>query len=168
MKDFGEADIILNIKLIKGENGITLSQSHYVEKILNHFGYKDSKSTPTPYDPSLILRKNTRIGRDQLRYLQMIGSLMYLASATRPDISFAVSKLSQFTSNPGDDHRCALERVVRYLVGTVEYGIHYSGFPAVLEGYSDANWTSDLDELYATSGYVFTLGGAVVSWRSCK
>jgi hypothetical protein len=57
---------------------------------------------------------------------------------------------------------------MHYLVGTMEYGIHYSGFPAVLEGYSDANWISDLDELYATSGYVFTLGGATVSWRSCK
>jgi hypothetical protein len=85
---------------------------------------------------------------------------MYLASATRPDISFAVSKLSRFTSNPRDDHWRALERVMPYLVGTVEYGIHYSGFPAVLEGYNDANWISDLDELYATSGYVFTLGGA--------
>jgi hypothetical protein len=50
----------------------------------------------------------------------------------------------------------------------MEYGIHYSGFPIVLEEYSDANWISDLDELYATSGYVFTLGGAAISWRSCK
>jgi hypothetical protein len=168
MKDLGEADVILNIKLIKGENGITLSQSHYVEKMLNLFGYKDSKSTPTSYDQSLILRKNRRIGRDQLRYSQMIGSLMYLASATRPDISFAVSKLSRFTSNPGDDHWRALERVMHYLVGTMEYGIYYSDFPAVLEGYSDANWISDLDELYATSGYIFALGGATFSWRSCK
>jgi hypothetical protein len=98
----------------------------------------------------------------------MIGSLMYLASATRPDISFAVSKLSRFTSNPGDDHWHALKHVMHYLVGTMEYGIHYSGFPAVLEGYNDANWISDLGKLYATSGYVFTLGGAAVSWRSCK
>jgi hypothetical protein len=163
MKDLGEADIILNIKLIKGENGITLSQSHYMEKMLNRFDYKDSKSSPTPYDPSLTLRKNRRIGRDQLRYSQMIGSLMYLASATRPDISFTVSKLSRFTSNPGDDHWRALEHVMHYLVGTMEYGIHYSGFPAVLEGYSDVNWISNRDELYATSGYVFTLGGVAVS-----
>lgn len=168
MKDLGEADVILNIKLIKGENGITLTQSHYVEKVLSRFGYKDSKPSPTPYDPSVILRKNKRIGRDQLRYSQIIGSLMYLASATRPDISYAVSKLSRFTSNPGDDHWRALERVMRYLVGTMDYGIHYSGYPAVLEGYSDSNWISDVDELYATSGYVFTLGGAAVSWRSCK
>jgi hypothetical protein len=57
---------------------------------------------------------------------------------------------------------------MHYLVGTMDYGIHYSGYPAVLEGYSDANWIFDVDELYATSGYVFTLGGAAVSWRSCK
>jgi hypothetical protein len=60
--------VILNIKFIKGENGITLSQSHYVEKILSCFGYMDNKIAPTPYDPSLILPKNKRIARDQLRY----------------------------------------------------------------------------------------------------
>jgi hypothetical protein len=163
MKDLGKADVILNIKLIKGENGITLTQSHYVEKVLSHFGYKESKPSPIPYDPSLVLRKNKRIGRDQLRYSQIIGSLMYLTSATKPDISFAVSKLSRFTTNLGDDHWHALERVMHYLAGTMDYRIHYSGYLAVLEGYSDANWISDVDELYATSGYVFTLGGPVVS-----
>nr|AAN64998.1 Putative gag-pol polyprotein [Oryza sativa Japonica Group]ABF95728.1 retrotransposon protein, putative, Ty1-copia subclass [Oryza sativa Japonica Group] len=139
MKDLGVADVILNIKLIRCENGITLLQSHYVEKILNHFGYIDSKPSPTPYDPSLLLRKNKRIARNQLEYSQIIGSLMYLASATRPDISFAVSKLSRFTSNPGDDHWRALERVMRYLKGTIELRLHYSGYPTVLEGYSDSN-----------------------------
>jgi hypothetical protein len=115
MKDMGKADVILNIKLIKGENGITEVYAaarrdfHYVEKVLSRFGYKDSKPSSAPYDHSLILQKNKRIGRDQLRYSQMIGSLIYLASATRSDISFAVSKLSQFTSNPGDDHWRALE-----------------------------------------------------------
>ena len=68
MKDLGEADVILNIKLIKDESGITLSQSHYVEKVLNRFGYTDCESSPTPYDPSVTLRKNKRIGIDQLRY----------------------------------------------------------------------------------------------------
>jgi hypothetical protein len=168
MEDLGEADVILNIKLIKGENGIALTQSHFVERVLSHFGYKDNKPSPTSYDPSLILQKNKRIGRDQLRYSQIIGSLMYLASATRLEISFVVSKLSWFTSNLGDDHWRALEQVMHYLVGTVDYRIHYFGYPTVLEGYNDANWISDVEELYATSGYVFTLGGAAVSWRSCK
>src|SRR5436190_9749061 len=169
MKDLGEADVILNIKLVReGNGGVTLSQSHYVEKVLSRFGYSDCKPTSTPYDASVILRKNKRIMRDQLRYSQIIGSLMYLASATRPDISFAVSKLSRFVSNPGDDHWYALERVMRYLKGTMDYGIHYTGYPRVLEGYSDSNWISDADEIKATSGYVFTLGGGVVSWKSCK
>jgi hypothetical protein len=64
---------------------------------------------------------------------------MYLASATRPNISFVVNILSRFTSNLGDDHWCALERVMHYSVGTMDCGIYYYGYPTVLEGYSDAN-----------------------------
>jgi hypothetical protein len=93
---------------------------------------------------------------------------MYLDSARRPDISYAVSKLSWFVSNPGEDHWQALERVLCYLKGTMSYGIHYTGYPRVLEGYCDANWISDADEIYATSGYVFSLGGGAVSWKPCK
>jgi hypothetical protein len=73
---------------------------------------------------------------------------MYLAGATRPDISFAMSKLSRFLSNLGDDHWRALERVLHYLKGTMSLGIHYIGYPIVLEGYCDANWISDADEIY--------------------
>jgi hypothetical protein len=73
---------------------VTLVPSQYVEKVLSRFGFSDCKPAPTPYDASKILWKNKGIMRDQLRYPQIIGSLIYLASATRPDISFAVSKLS--------------------------------------------------------------------------
>jgi hypothetical protein len=128
----------------------------------------DSKPSPTPYDPSVTLRKNKKIARDQLRYSQIIGSLMYLASTTRPDISFAVCKLSRYMSNPGDDHWHALERVLHYLKGTMSFEIHYSRHTVMLEGYSDVNWISDIDQIYTTSGYVFTLRGGAVSWRSCK
>jgi hypothetical protein len=68
MKDPGEVDVILNIKLIKGDNAITPTQSHFVEKVLTRFGYKESKYSPISYDSSLVLRKNKRIDRDQLRY----------------------------------------------------------------------------------------------------
>ena len=74
-----------------------------------------------------------------MRYSQIVGSLRYLASATRPDISFVVSKLSRFVSNSRDTHWHALERVLRYLKGTMSYGIHYTGYPKVLEGFCDAN-----------------------------
>ena len=134
-----------------------------MDKVLSQFGYSDCKPAPTIYDPSAVLRKNHRIARNQLRYSQIIGSLIYLPSVTRPHISFAVSKLSRFVSNPGDDHWHALERVMRYLKGIMSYGIHYAGYPKVLEGYSDSNWISDADEIKATGGYVFTLRGGVVS-----
>jgi hypothetical protein len=111
IKDLEEANVILNIKLIKDKSGITLSQSRYVEKVLIRFGFMDSKPSPTPYDPSVTLRENKKIARDQLRYSQIIGSLIYLASATRPNISCAVSMLSRYMSNPGDDHWHALEGV---------------------------------------------------------
>ena len=74
-----------------------------------------------------------------------------------------MSKLSRFVSNLGDDHWRALERVMRYLKGTSNYGIRYSGNLKVLEGYSDSNWISDADEIKATSGYVFTLRGGTIS-----
>jgi hypothetical protein len=57
---------------------------------------------------------------------------------------------------------------MRYLKGIANYGIHYSRNPKVLEGYSDSNWISDADEIQATSGYAFTLGGGTISWKSCK
>ena len=140
IKDLGETDVILNIKLLReGNGGVTLLQSHYVEKVLSRFGFSDCQRAPMPYDSSVLLRKHRRIARDQLRYSQIIGSLMYLASATRPDISFAVGKRSRFVSNPEDNHFHAVERVLRYLKGTMSYGINYTRYPKVLEGYCDAN-----------------------------
>lgn len=95
MKDLGVADVILNIKLLRNsKGGITLFQSHYIEKILSCFGYSDCKPSATPYDPSVRIRKFEGTFVDQLRYSQVVGSLMYLACATRPYISFAVCKLS--------------------------------------------------------------------------
>jgi hypothetical protein len=131
MEDLEEADVILNIKLIKANSGITLSQPHYVEKVLKRFGLFDCKPSPTPYDPSVTLQKNKRIGLDQLRYSQVFNSLMYLASATRHNILFDLSKLSRFMSNPETDHCHALEQVMRYLHGTMSHGIHYSSQHAI-------------------------------------
>ncbi|KAK1664278.1 hypothetical protein QYE76_052437 [Lolium multiflorum] len=73
-----------------------------------------------------------------------------------------------YTEKEGDDHWHALERIMRYLKGTASYGIHYSWYPRVLEVYSDSKWISDADEIKATSGYVFTLGGGTIFWKSCK
>ena len=72
---------------------------------------------------------------------------MYLASTVKLDISFAVSKLSRFMFNLGDDHWLALERLLHYLKGAMSYVIHYSEHPALLAGYSDSNCISNANEL---------------------
>jgi hypothetical protein len=95
---------------------------------------------------SIKLHKFEGEGKDQLGYSQIIGSLMHLAGATRSDISYAMSKLSKFTSNLGDDHWKTLERVLCYLRGTTLFRIHYSGYPLALERYSDSNWILDAEE----------------------
>ena len=88
---------------------------------------------------------------------------MYLMNCTRPDITYVVSKLSAYTSNPSAEHWTAIVRVLRYLRYTRSYGLHYTRYPAVLEGYTDANWISDTRDSNFTSDYVFTLAGAAVS-----
>ena len=93
---------------------------------------------------------------------------MYVMNYTRPDIAYAISKLSRYTSNPGPEHWKAIVRVLRYLKYTQNFGLHYSKYPAVLEGYYDANWISDTKDSKSKSGYLFTFGGGAVSWKSSK
>ena len=101
MKDLRRADVILNIKLQReGSGEVTLLQSYYVEKVFSRFGFSNCKPAPTLYDPSELLKKSRRITNDRLRYSQIIDSLMYLPSATRPDISFVFSKLNWIVLNP--------------------------------------------------------------------
>lgn len=116
----------------------------------------------------LHLTKNAGEAVSQVEYARVIGSLMYLTNCTRPDLAHAVNVLSRYTSNPGHTHWKAITRVLNYIRYTKSYGLHYGKEPAVLEGYSDANWISDSKNSKSTSGYVFTLGGAAISWKSSK
>ena len=168
MKDLGPVDVILGVQIKRNNEGYILTQSHYVEKNLNKYGKSNCKVAVTPFDANCKWKKNTGDAVSQLQYSQVIGSLMYLMNATRPDIAYSVSRLSRYTSNPAKDHWEALVRVIKYLKYTITYGLHYTRYPQVLEGYSDANWISDNIENKSTSGYVFTLGGAVVSWKSSQ
>ncbi|KAK8937509.1 hypothetical protein KSP39_PZI012186 [Platanthera zijinensis] len=91
---------------------------------------------------------------------------MYATSCTRPDIAFSVGMLSRFTSSPGKEHWDALDRLMRYLKGTKDHALCYTGYPPTLEGYSDASWCSEVGNSKSTSGFIFTLGGAAVTWKS--
>ena len=168
MKDLGLADVILGIKITRTTSGLVLTQSHYVEKILDKFGKDDSGISRTPIDTSQHLSNNKGECISQIEYARVIGSLMYLMNCTRPDLTYTVSRLARYTSNPGSEHYKAIVRVLRYLRFTRDYGLHYTRYPEVLEGFTDASWISDIQDSKSTTGYVFTLGGAVVSWKSSK
>ena len=100
MKDMGLVDTILGIKIIKTKEGLTLSQAHYVDKILEKFNKEDKRVARSPVDTTLHLCKNRTEPVAQLEYSRIIGSLMYLMTCTRPDLAYAVSWLSRYTSNP--------------------------------------------------------------------
>ena len=87
---------------------------------------------------------------------------------TRPDISYVVNRLRRYTHNPRKEHWTTIDRVLKYPRGTMNFGLTYCGFPTILEGYSDANWISNADETKSTCGYIFTLGGGAISWKSSK
>nr|GEZ53494.1 zinc finger, CCHC-type [Tanacetum cinerariifolium] len=94
MKDMGEADIILGIKIKRGNKGIVITQSHYNEKILKKFNREDCSLVSTPIDLIEKLRPNTGKPVDQLEYSRAIVYLMYAMTSTRPVIAYAVVRLS--------------------------------------------------------------------------
>ncbi|GJQ93587.1 zinc finger, CCHC-type containing protein [Tanacetum coccineum] len=168
MKDMGEADVIFGIKIKHESNGISISQSHYFEKVLKKFN--DSGCTPvsTPLDPYEKLMPNKGQAVSQLEYSRVIGCLMYAMTCTRLDIAFTVGKLSRYTNNPGTQYWQAIQRVLKYLKKTMDYRLVYTGYPSVLEGYTDASWISNTEFNSSTSDWVFLLSGGAISWASKK
>ncbi|KAK9724038.1 hypothetical protein RND81_05G043600 [Saponaria officinalis] len=153
MKDMGEADVILGIK---------------IKQMLKKFNHGKCSPVNTPMDPSVKLMPNKGEAISQLEYSQVIGCLMYAMTSTRPDIAFAFGKLSRYTSNPSHEHWVAVKRVLRYLKQTMDYCLNYVGFPSVLEGYSDASWITNMEDHSFTSGWVFLLGRGAILWASKK
>ncbi|GKB15914.1 zinc finger, CCHC-type containing protein [Tanacetum coccineum] len=140
MKDIREADVILGIRIKHESNGIAISQSHYIEKVLKKFNYFDCTLVSTPIDTSEKLMPNNGKVVSQLEYSRVIGCLMYDMTCTRLDIAFVVGKLNSLS---------------------------YTRYPSVLKGYTDASWISNTDNS-STSGWLFLLGGGAISYASKK
>ena len=121
-----------------------------------------------PYDYNKKLQSNNGIPVRQLEYSRVIGSLMYAMSCTRPDIAFAVGMLSRFTSNPGKPHWDVIQRLMRYLKGTLSTSLFYTEYTKVIKGFSNASWCSEPDECKSTGGFVYTMGETAISWKSKK
>ena len=142
MKDLGDANVILGIKITRSEKGFSLDQSHYIEKILKKYNYFDCKPACTPYDPSVKLFKNIGDSVRQTEYASIIGSLRYAIDCTGPNIAYVIGVLRKFTSRPSLEHWYAIKRVMRYLKRTMNLGLHYEKFHTVLEGYRDSDWNT--------------------------
>uniref|UniRef100_A0A1X7TZM5 Reverse transcriptase Ty1/copia-type domain-containing protein n=1 Tax=Amphimedon queenslandica TaxID=400682 RepID=A0A1X7TZM5_AMPQE len=104
---------------------------------------------------------------DKSTYQLAMGSLLCLATKPRPDITFAVSQVARFTSNPTQQHWNAVKRIFHYLKGTSHYGLVYrKGDSTKIYGYSDAEWGGDCNDFKSTSGYIFQMSNTTVSWMT--
>ena len=172
--DLGELHWLLGIEVTRNRDNrtISLSQKSYLESIIRRFNFEDLKPVSNPMEPSTKLHsgQSPSTGAEyaamtHIPYREAVGSLMYASLGTRPDISYAVTTVSRFSSNPGQIHWDAVRRIYRYLSGTKELKLTYGGVESVLAGYADADG-SMAEDRRAVSGYAFLIDGGAVSWSS--
>ncbi|KIL57633.1 hypothetical protein M378DRAFT_16140, partial [Amanita muscaria Koide BX008] len=172
MTDLGEVCWILNMEVTRNrqERTIRLSQSQYIEDILERHGMAECKPVHTPMDSKLKLEKLHAPEVNVKEYQRLIGSLMYAAIATRFDIATAVGMLSRHSQAPGKEHHIAVKRVFRYLRGASESDVLYDGKSPTTDPviYTDADWAGDSSDRKSISGYTAILSGAAISWSSKK
>ena len=164
MKDLGLMHYFLGLEIWQKPDAILVSQGKYTVDILRRFGMMDSKSMSTPMTTNLKkLCSDDSDLVDPTMYRQLIGSLMYLVN-TRPDICFVVSTLSQYMCEPRQTHWVAAKHVLRYLRGTVGYGLRYTvDSDMQLVGYTDSDWEGSVEDRKSTFGCCFSLGSIVIS-----
>lgn len=171
VKDMGELKYFLGIQVIQEDGKVWIGQPTYTENILKKFGMEDCKPVSTPVDANSKLTNADadNVPHNQSDYQSAVGSLLYLSSATRPDIAFAVSNVARYCSNPTSEHWTAVKRILRYLKGTVNYGVFFTNeMESECVGFSDADWAGDVNDRKSTSGYLFQMCGGAISWRSKK
>jgi hypothetical protein len=181
MKDLGEAHYVLGIQIHRNraERTLKISQQEYIKNVIERFGMSESHMVTTPMDHSIKLSKSNSPTTPKeindmknIPYQSAVGAIMYAMLGTRPDIAYAITTLSQFSSNPGMQHWMALKRILRYLRGTLDYGITYSFFAddgkLSIRGYCDSDWGSNPDDRRSITGYVFLVAGGAVSWQAKK
>ena len=173
VKDLGELHYLLGItvKQYHVNQSIWIGQPAYTTSILEKFGMKDAKSIATPVNTGLKLTRATEEDdfADERLYQLIVGSLQYLSTMTRPDITYAVSTVAKFCSKPTKVHFTAVKRILRYLKGTSNHGLLYKkASSSNCVGYSDSDWAGDTDDRKSTSGYVFLVGDTAITWKSKK
>ena len=172
--DLGEIKHFLGLNITRDHSKRTLAidQTQYIQCMLTRFDMTMCRPAHTPLDPNTILVANWEKESDSLlttRYQQLIGSLMYAMLGTRPDIWFAVNRLSQYGANPTHEHLLAAQHVLQYLSATrCRKLIYGSNDSTELIGYSDSDWDGNKDDWRSTTGYTFILSGGAVAWATQK
>jgi hypothetical protein len=176
MKDLGAAKKILDMEITRDRKSglLFLSQHGYIQKVLRHFNMHDSKPISTPIAPHFKLSSSQSPNTDsefeymsKVSYSSAVGSLMYAMICSRPDLSYAMSLVSRYMSNPGKEHWNAVKWIFRYLRDTSNACLQFGRTRKGLVGYVDSDFAADLDRRRSLTGYVFTIGGCAVSWRAC-
>ena len=169
LKDMGPLHFFLGVEVIPTKAGLFLTQHKYIRELLANSNMSGAKDISTPMSTSQTLQLiDGTAAVDSTEFRRVIGSLQYL-SLTRPDISFAVNKLSQFMHKPSTSHWTATKRLLRYLKQTIFYGIQINrAGSSVLHTYSDADWAGNVDDRTSTSAYISFLGPNPISWTSKK
>lgn len=150
-----EANYYLGLEIVRDRPNkhTRIHQTAYIEKMIEKLNMMNCNSISAPIDIHAVLKRELDedgniIKKEDIPYCQLIGSLMYLAVGSRPDISFPVSKLSQFLESPTATHWTAAKRVLRYLQGTKSLGLTYgkkNDEEKQLKAFSDADYGSCLD-----------------------
>jgi len=168
-REMGEPSYFLGMHIQRDpELGVLrLGQRQYVTDVLARFHLSDDNASLLPMSVGSKLQKGGKLLDDEgkARYQELVGCLLYLATCTRPDISFAVARLARFVSAPTSTHWAARRAVLRYLQGTKDLGIEYGG-TSELVAYHDADYAADVDTRRWTMGAVFLLNGGAVAWTS--
>ncbi|KAM1357424.1 hypothetical protein ACFX2H_031230 [Malus domestica] len=169
MTDLGLLHHFLGMGIIQSTSSIFIHQKKYASSLLDKFGLKECKPVLTPLVATEKLTTDDGSGAaSEELYRSMVGSLLYL-TATRPDVMYASSLLARFMHCPTSKHVGTAKRVLRYIKGTLDYGLEYvKGKNSMLIGFCDSDWSGSIEDSKSTSGYAFSFGSGVFSWASVK
>ena len=168
MKDLGKLNPFIGIYFHITQGCVKMNQNKYIGRVLERFNMSNCKPRATPCEIKMDLSKNSDPA-DSRKYREIIGSLIYLMTCTRPDLSYAVGKLSQYLSEPRQQHWVAAKHILKYLRGTSHYELRYQTSEELgILAYSDADWASDQSDRRSTTGFCFYLNkeSSPISWKS--
>ena len=170
MKDLGKLNHFIGIDFYITQGCVKMNQNKYTGRVLERFNMSNCKPRATPCELKIDLSNNSD-PVDSRKYREIIGSLIYIMTCTRPDLSYAVGKLSPYLSEPRQQHWVAAKHILKYLRGTSHYELRYQKSEDLgILADSDADWASDQSDRHSTTGFCFYLNkeSSPISWKSKK